>query len=117
VTSLDDSIKAKLPAGFDPKNIRDVDIPVKQGQIIGHIGGQTLDFAVWDLSQKPLSFIVPQAYDAESWKLWTAPTTKYLDPKVKDQVIAKYLRTAEPIDGKIDYDQDGKLVGTWFQTG
>ncbi len=117
VTSIDDHIKAEWP-GWDPHDNKGFKaIKVKQGEVIGHIGGQTLDFAVWDLSQKPLGFIVPSAYDGEAWKVWTAPTTKYLDPKVKDQVIAKYMRTADPIDGKIDYDQDGKLIGTWFLKG
>ncbi len=118
VTSLDDSIKAKLPSGWDPNNSHDIDIPVKKGQVIGHIGGQTLDFAVWDLSKPLTGFINRAAYDnAESWKVFTAPTTDYLDPAIKDQVIAKYLRTVEPIDGKIDYDVDGKLIGTWFLQG
>ena len=31
--------------------------------------------------------------------------------------MSKYVRTVEPRSGKIDYDQDGKLIGTWFQTG
>ena len=28
-----------------------------------------------------------------------------------------YVRTAEPISGKIDYDLDGKLIGNWFVAG
>lgn len=117
VTSIDDHIKAQWP-GWDPHDTKGFKpIKIKQGEVIGHIGGQTLDFAVWDLSQKPLGFIDTSAYQGESWKIFTAPTTKFLDPSIKAQVIAKYLRTVEPIDGKIDYDQDGKLIGTWFLKG
>jgi hypothetical protein len=120
VTSLDPSIKSQLIKDYDP--IKDAyiypKIAVKKGQVIGHIGGQSLDYAVWDLS-KPLSgFANRTAYDiAEPWKLYTVPPTDYLDPSIKKQVIAKYARTTAPIDGKIDYDQDGKLIGTWFVQG
>ncbi len=119
VTSIDDSVKSKLPAGWTPDNSYDIDVPVKQGQVIGHIGGQTLDFAVWDLSQKPLpGLLVRTAYDnAEPWKVFTAPPTKYFADSVKSAVIAKYVRKAEPIDGKLDYDQEGKLIGSWFKEG
>ncbi len=118
VTSVDDSIKSQLPAGWSPDNSRDISIAVKKGQVIGHIGGQTLDFAVWDLSRPLRGFIVPLAYaNAEPWKLYTAPTTDYLDDEVKAGAIAKYLRSAEPIDGRLDYDQEGRLIGSWFLEG
>jgi hypothetical protein len=118
VTSLDPSLLAELPKGWTPDSNGSYHINVKQGQVIGHIGGQTLDFAVWDLSQKPLGFLVRTAYDnAEPWKVFTAPTTKFLAQNIKAATIAKYVRTIEPVDGRIDYDQEGKLVGTWFQVG
>lgn len=120
VTSLDNNVKSKLPAGWDPLHSGSgVNIPITKGEVIGHIGGQTLDFAVWDLS-KPLKGFVDFAKDyqsAEGWKLFTAPTSDYLDSSIKSQVLAKYLRTAAPVDGKIDYDVDGKLVGNWFLQG
>ena len=121
VTSLADWLKAKLPSGaVKPQmNLNSLDIPVTQGQALGRIGGQTLDFAVWDLSQKPLAgLLVRKAYDnAEPWKPFTAPTSRYLAAKIRAQTLAKYLRTAAPVDGRIDYDRDGKLIGTWFQAG
>lgn len=118
VTSLDDNIKSKLPADWSPNNSHDIDIPVKKGEVIGHIGGQTLDFAVWDLTKPLAGFVNATAYDnAEPWKRFTASTTSYLDSSIKAQVIAKYVRSATPIDGKIDYDQAGKLIGNWFLKG
>ncbi len=121
VTSLDDSLKAKLPAGWSPQTIGNgsLNIPVKQGEVIGHIGGQTLDFAVWDLTKAPLPGLLSRAsYDsAEPWKVFTVAPSNYFADSIKAQVLAKYVRTVEPIDGKIDYDQDGKLIGNWFQVG
>lgn len=120
VTSLDPAFIAKLPKDWTPNyQGPGVAVKVKQGEVIGHIGGQTLDFAVWDLSQKPLAgLLVRSAYDnAEVWKVFTAPTTTYLKPDIKAATIAKYVRTREPIDGKLDYDVAGKLIGTWFQAG
>ena len=36
---------------------------------------------------------------------------------MKSAIIPKYVRTAQPLDGRIDYDVPGKLVGTWFKQG
>ncbi len=88
-------------------------IPVKEGQLIGKIGGQTLDFAVWDMDIN-LDFIVPEHYQLEPWKIHTADPLNYYTDELKDQLLAKYLRTAKPISGKIDHDIDGKLIGNWF---
>lgn len=90
---------------------------VKAGQVIGYIGGRTLDFAVWD-TEKPLKgFVVPEHYKAESWKLYTADPLDYYTPELKELMLSKSVRTAEPISGKIDYDVDGKLIGNWFLEG
>lgn len=117
-TSLSDELKAKLPSNFDPRKGWSGQINVKKGELLGHIGGQTLDFFVWDLSHKLTGFINPDQYTkAEAWKLFTAPVSQYYDKSIRDQVIAKYIRTVAPIDGKIDYDVDGKLIGNWFLQG
>ncbi|HSX18476.1 MAG TPA: hypothetical protein VLE51_03925 [Candidatus Saccharimonadales bacterium] len=90
-------------------------ISVKAGQLIGHIGGQTLDFAVWN-TKKPLSgFVNPVSYDGEAWKIYTADPFPYYTPALRQIVESKDSRTAEPIAGKIDYDIDGKLIGNWFE--
>lgn len=92
-------------------------ISVKAGQLIGHIGGQTLDFAVWN-TRKPLSgFVNPPNYDGEGWKIYTADPFPYYTPALRQIVESKDPRTAKPIAGKIDYDIDGKLIGSWFQKG
>lgn len=91
-----------------------LDIPVKAGQLVGYIGGQTLDFAVWD-TQKPLTgFITPDLYKAEQWKIYTADPLDYYTDEVKQLVLEKYLRTDAGKSGRIDWDIDGKLIGNWF---
>ncbi|KKR06457.1 MAG: hypothetical protein UT34_C0001G0498 [candidate division WS6 bacterium GW2011_GWF2_39_15] len=92
-------------------------LKVKAGQLIGKIGGQTLDFAVWDMDERLKGFVVPEHYDGEGWKIHTVDPLNYYTEELKSQVLTKYIRTAEPISGKIDYDIDGKLVGTWFKEG
>ncbi len=106
VTSVEPGIdKAHLP------------INVKAGQLIGHIGGQTLDFAVWN-TKKPLKgFVNPASYDGEAWKIYTADPFPYYTAELRKIVEGKDPRVAEPIAGKIDYDIDGKLIGNWFLEG
>ena len=106
LTSLEPGIKQKsLP------------IEVKAGQLIGRIGGQTLDFAVWDTTKPLPGFIVPEHYQEEPWKIYTADPLDYYTDEIKKQILSKYVRTAEPKSGKIDYDIDGKLIGNWFLEG
>ncbi len=90
---------------------------VKAGQLIGHIGGQTLDFAVWN-TKKPLTgFVNPATYDGEAWKIYTADPFPYYSTDLRKIVEGKNPRTTEPTAGKIDYDVDGKLIGNWFEKG
>src|SRR5581483_8079623 len=103
-----------VESGIDDKHLP---IQVKAGQLIGHIGGQTLDFAVWN-TQKPLKgFINPATYKGEVWKIYTDNPFPYYTADLRSTVETKDPRTVEPIQGKIDYDVDGKLIGNWFLEG
>ncbi len=113
VTSLAPEIKAV----YESRKRDDIRIPLKAGDLVGRIGGQTLDFAVWDTTKPLKGFIVPEHYNAEVWKLYTADPLDYYTAEVKEKALAKYIRTVEPISGKIDYDIDGKLIGNWFLEG
>lgn len=118
VTSLSPDIKAVYDRGRRPNDENaDVDIPVKAGQVIGRIGGRTLDFAVWDMAVTLPGLLVPEHYEREPWKIHTADPLRYYTDEVKAQALTKYLRTTEPLSGHIDYDRDGFLVGTWFLEG
>lgn len=98
-------------------NYRSFKFPVKEGEVIGRIGGQTLDFAVWDMDIKLPGFIVPEHYVGESWKIHTADPLDYYTEDLKKAALSKYVRTVPPVSGKIDYDIDGKLIGNWFVEG
>jgi hypothetical protein len=92
-------------------------IPVHAGQVVGRIGAQTLDFGAYDYNVTLPGLLVPAHYGAESWKLHTVDPFPHFTPDVRDALLAKMLRTAEPRAGKIDHDQDGRLVGNWFKVG
>ena len=117
VTSLAPNIKAEFDKNAKSSgsmSSASLDIPVKAGQLVGYIGGQTLDFAVWDTT-KPLSgFINPESYKGEQWKIYTADPLDYYAEGVKQQILAKYMRTDASKSGKIDWDVDGRLIGNWF---
>lgn len=90
---------------------------VKEGQLIGRIGGQTLDFAVWDTTQRLSGFVNPDSYNEERWKIHTVDPLEYYSDSLKKQALRKYIRTISPVSGKLDYDIDGRLIGNWFQEG
>ena len=110
------SLTGKAKAAYD-KNNREVNVKIKAGELIGAIGGQTLDFAYWDTDKPLTGFANPASYDRESWKIYTADPYPMYTPELKKLLTERNPRTAEPIAGKIDYDQPGKLIGTWFVEG
>ena len=111
VTSLTPELKAE----YDKHG--SVNIPIKEGQLIGRIGGQTLDFAVWDTTIVLPGFIDPKNYEEEMWKIHTADPLDYYTEELKELALSKYIRTIPPASGKIDYDIDGRLIGNWFLEG
>ncbi len=113
LTSLTPNIQSQVGT---QQNVN-VNIPIKAGQVIGKIGGQTLDFAVWDTTKILPGFLVPDHYKGEPWKIHTADPLDYATPELKAFMLNHNPRKAEPISGKIDYDIDGKLSGNWFLKG
>lgn len=92
-------------------------VPVKAGQRIGKIGGHTLDFAVVDTESRLKGLLVSEHYDREPWKIHTVdPIAAFAEP-VRNAILERNPRRAEPRGGKIDYDVDGRLVGNWFREG
>ena len=119
VTGLDKSVSVLLPADFATTGrIGNKAIPVKAGQVIAHVGGQSLDFAVWDTTKPVTGLINPIAFNnAEAWKMVTVPPLNYWSNEVKTAILPFYVRQAEPRDGKFDYDVDGTAIGDWFLAG
>lgn len=116
ITSLDGTIAGQVNDILEKQGSESVRIPIKAGQLVGRIGGQTLDFGVYN-NTKTLGFIVPEHYVREPWKIHTDDPFPYFSEPLRSELIAKNQRTAEPISGKIDYDIDGKLIGSWFKEG
>lgn len=117
--SLSPELDAKMPAGYKTKNgPQKVKIPVKQGEVLAKVGGQSLDFAVWDTTKTLKGLLVTKAYsNYEPWKIHTVQPTDYYTAELKAQLLPFYVRTAAPRDGKLDYDVDGTASGGWFKKG
>ena len=92
-------------------------IPIKAGEVIGTTGDHQFDFAVINTDKVLKGFITPGLYQGEPWKIFTADPFDYFKEPLKNQLLAKLLKTQSPLGGKIDYDIDGRAVGNWFRTG
>ncbi len=124
LTSLDAAVLAKL----DPADVRRFEnreggqpastrIAVKGGQVIGRIGGRTLDISVVDTETTLKGLLVPEHYRREAWKPHVIDPFECYDEPLKSQLLALNPRSSEPRGGRIDYDVEGRLVGNWFQEG
>ena len=91
---------------------------VEAGQLIGYVGGHTLDFGVYDYEFQLPGLINPAAYAVwEPWKIHTVDPFQYFPSEIKDSLLAKMIRAVEPRAGKIDYDVEGTVSGNWFEQG
>ncbi len=111
------SLEPGLAKQINDKGGKDLHISVKSGQLIGRVGAQSLDTAVYNFDMTLKGFVNPDSYKSELYKLHTDDFFKYFKDPAKSEMLAKNPRTFEPRGGKIDYDIDGKLIGNWFQTG
>lgn len=113
VTSIDPALQKQI----DSSSKGDMHIPIKSGQIIGRIGGQSLDTAVYNMNMTLSGFIHPDLYKRENWKIHTDDFYEYFSGDLKASLLAMNQRKVKPYGGKIDYDQPGKLIGNWFLEG
>ncbi len=111
MTSLDSSIASQMKDGEKLK------VPIKAGQVLGRVGAQSLDTAIYNYAMTLPGFVRPESYVAEDWKIHTDDFFKYFDEPLKSQMLALNPRKVEPYGGKIDYDVAGKLQGNWFLEG
>lgn len=109
-----DELSDKL-AAVDPGlgNYASVNVEVSAGEVIGRYGG-SVDYNIADENVE-LYFVNPDSYECESWKIHCPDPFDYFNEPIKSELIEKCVRTQNPIGGKIAYDTDGKLVGTWFE--
>jgi len=116
ITSLDDEIYSLAKEDLESKGSWYGVIPITSGQLVGRIGGQTLDFGVYN-DDVVLGFINPESYEYESWKIHTDDPFLYFEEPTLLILKNKNQRKVEPLSGKIDYDIEGKLIGNWFLEG
>ncbi|MEW8321385.1 MAG: M23 family metallopeptidase [Candidatus Thiodiazotropha taylori] len=89
-------------------------ISVTAGEVLGSYSG-SVDYNLVDYNMTLSGFINPSSYTAEPWKIHTPDPFDYFNDTIRATLIAKSLRTVEPIGGKIDHDISGRLVGNWFE--
>jgi hypothetical protein len=117
-TSLAPDIMAAWNATLRPDGTRaPLHVPIHAGEYLARVGGETLDFGVYNDEKLLPGFLDPALYVREPWKIHTDDPLAYFTPDVRAAILAKDARTAEPRAGRIDYDQDGRLVGNWFVNG
>ncbi|MDA1096291.1 MAG: hypothetical protein O3B84_03435 [Chloroflexi bacterium] len=92
-------------------------VPVAAGDVVGLIGGHTLDLNVVDTEVRLTGFITPANYDREPWKVHSVDPFEYFDEPIRSELLEKNPRLADPRGGRIDYDIPGALVGNWFREG
>ncbi|HSX17084.1 MAG TPA: hypothetical protein VLH86_03225 [Patescibacteria group bacterium] len=111
------SLEPSLARQIDASGGKDLHIPVKSGQVVGRVGAQSLDTAVYNFDLTLKGFVNPDSYKTELYKLHTDDFFKYFKNPALSEMLAKDQRKFAPYGGKIDYDIDGKLIGNWFQAG
>ncbi|MBI4021490.1 MAG: hypothetical protein HY369_04545 [Candidatus Aenigmarchaeota archaeon] len=113
IDTLSDKIAQHAPE--KGKNVV-VDIPVAAGEGIGHYTGN-VDYNLVDVAVILPGLLVPEHYEREPWKIHVPDTLQYFTDPIRTSMIAKSIRTAEPVAGKFDHDIDGRLIGNWFEEG
>lgn len=104
-------------AGAFTQMTKNTNIPVSAGEVIGR--ANAFDFSVHDDEIALKGFVVPEHYNDEPWKIHTTDMFAYymfayfVEP-IRSQLLAKNIREAEPMAGKIDYDIDDRIAGNWF---
>lgn len=94
-----------------------VRIPVTAGQLMGRVGGQSLDLGTVNADVTLPGLLVPAHYIAEPWKVHSMDGLDYFDEPLRSQLLAKNKRKAAPLGGQIDFDVDGTASGNWFLLG
>jgi hypothetical protein len=117
IHQLSEKVQSAIGAKLKPNENKQLTLELKAGEKIGKIGGNPVDWTLADAKKKLSGFITPDLYKGESWKIHTIDPIAIYSGSLKDQLVAKSLRTTEPYGGKIDYDKKGALVGNWFREG
>jgi hypothetical protein len=124
LTSLDASVLDRLDAalreqltGKSMMPQTQVRVAVKAGQVIGKVGGRSLDFGVVNTEKVLPGFLTPSLYGHYSWRVHLADPFEYFADPAKASLLKLNVRKVPPLGGCIDYDVDGRLIGNWFLEG
>ena len=124
LTSLDKSVLDQLIESVRERFARkqmgptiQTRIAVKAGQVIGKVGGRSLDFGVVNTEVKLAGFLTPKLYGHYAWRVHIVDPFDFFDEPLKSQLLALNARKVKPFGGRIDYDVDGWLIGNWFREG
>ena len=115
---VDISPRLKQEIGtLDGGSWKHVRIPIKEGEIVGEEAGISLDYSVMYTGAPAKKWVVPEHYktSGEPGKKFVIDPFDYYKELIKNQLMEKNVRKVKPYGGEIDYDIDGKLIGTWFQ--
>lgn len=113
---LDDSARERFAAKRMGPQIN-TRIPVKAGQVIGKVGGRSLDFGVVNTEVRLPGHLTPKLYGHYAWRVHVVDPFDFFDEPLKSQLLALNARKVKPYFGKFDHDVDGKLIGNWFREG
>lgn len=105
-------LSPKLQEIVETRADRRQPVKVEAGELIGR--ATSFDFSAHNEDVTLQGFVIPEHYDAEPWKINTVDPFDYFAPGLREELLEKNLRAAEPLGGKIDYDVDGRLIGNWF---
>lgn len=113
VGTLEPALAAAAPP---PGEHASVNVALQAGQLIGTFRS-SVDYSVVDIEVTLDGLLRPEHYAREPWKIHSPDPFDYFAPELREQLVGKSLRSAEPIGGRLDYDIDGRLVGNWFLEG
>ena len=91
-------------------------VAVKAGEAVADDSEKpNFDYSLFDGTKKLKGFANLKSYgQSEQWKPWTADILSYLPKSLKSAYEDKFLATAAPIGGRIDWDLSGTAQGNWF---
>jgi len=115
VTELEASLLKAVSEPLRPGPPFNVRIPVKAGQVIGHVQ-RMFDFALVDTSVTRPGFArLEQFLHRDPWKPHTVDPFDYVDEPFRGKLLALNPRKAKPLGGQIGYDGPGRLIGNWYR--
>ncbi|MBP6772121.1 MAG: hypothetical protein KA154_03920 [Gemmatimonadaceae bacterium] len=81
------------------------------GRVVARAVAAEVGIRVLDATAPSMQWINPERYGARRMTRFFA---RYLADSLRSEVYGLVRRSAPDLDGRIDYDRDGRLVGTWF---